>query len=151
MKILYVLLQLFLYVHCVLNLDPDEPRFNQMVSGQVLMSPSNTFYAKLTDTGNLGIFMAQVPYDEDDVNFSDVDTRQDIPVWVSRNIKPGRPPYSLVIISSGILKVKDKNGRTLWSDGPINKGDGPFRAEVNDEGVLVIFDSLNNSIWTSAR
>ncbi len=151
MKISLVPLILFLYIHIVLNLDFDEPRFNHMVTGQVLMAPSNRYYAKLTDTGNLGIFMAQVPYNNDEINFNDDDTRHDVPVWVSRNVKAGRGPYSLIILPSGILNVKDKNDRILWSDGPINKGVGPFRAEVHDDGVLVVFDSQNNSIWTSGR
>jgi len=149
MKLQFWLITIFLFLQFVLNLgNNQELRFNQVHMDQVLMSPKGTHYAKLSDLGTLVIFLAGATYDNNNFDNNN-DHSLDIPVWVTRNFKAGRAPFTFMILPSGNLNVLDYKGNPVWADGPNNAGVGPYRAELTDDGYIKVIDSTETVVWKS--
>jgi len=105
---------------------------NMLVGGQMLVSESNMFCARMQRDGNFVIYRGYSG-----------------PIWASNTGNLGTSPYQLRMQSDGNLRVYPAGDDWTWSAQLSLEGTGPFKLIMQDNGNLVIYDADGQTTWTS--
>lgn len=101
--------------------------------GFCVVSPSEEFYLKVQEDGNLVFF----------------NITNEV-LWSSNSAGKSPGPYYLRMRMDGNLCLYGENESIVWSSGTEKRGTPPFQIKVRNEGDCCLFDTTGKKIWSTS-
>lgn len=108
--------------------------------GELIVSPSKTFFATVQADGNFVLYQSASP--------GQYVAQPALARWASGTDQPGQPPRHLDMQTDGNLVLYDPAGKPVWAAGS-NAPGNVFELRVQDDGNMVIYNGSNQATWAT--